>query len=99
MGAQCQRHAPPLQDGALDLLHAINLALLVARLLDMTLIHDDAGPELEARNRLLQPRDLLLLRGEALLLALQRQLARDGIGRVSARPERDGAFLQFGDLR
>ncbi len=64
----------------------------------MALVDDDAGPELEARDGLLQPGDLLLLGDVELLLAQQRHLARDGIGGVVARPERDLPMLKLGDL-
>ena len=85
--------------GPLDLVHAVDLALLVARLLDVPLVDDDARPELEARHGLLQPLDLLLLRHVVLLLAGQRQFFLHRIGRVVALVERQPPVGQLGDLR
>ena len=45
----------PIQHRLLDLVHAVNLALLVACLFDVPLVDHDARPQLEARDGLLQP--------------------------------------------
>src|SRR2546430_11112702 len=50
-----------LEDRTLDLLHPVDLALLVAGLLDVSLVDDEAGPQLEPLHRRLEPGDLLLL--------------------------------------
>ena len=68
-----------LEDGPVDLLHAVDLPLFVAGLLDVPLVDHPARPVLEATHRLLEPRDLLLLRHVLLLEALQLELARDRV--------------------
>ena len=88
-----------LQRGAVDLLHPVDLPLLVARLLDVPLVDDAARPVLEAADRFLEPCDLLLLRDVRLLLALQLELARDRVCGVVAGPHADAAAVQLGDLR
>ena len=88
-----------LEHRPLDLLHAVDLTLLVPSLSDVPLVGNPARPELEAANRLFEPLDLLLLRHELLLLALQLELAREGVGRVVARPHPDPAPVERGDLR
>ena len=85
VGTQIERDLAPLEHGAVDLLHAVDLPLLVARLLDVPLVDDAARPVLEAADRLLEPRDLLLLRDVGLLLALQLELASDRVRGVVAR--------------
>src|SRR6516162_4731328 len=87
-----------LEHGAIDLLHAVDLALLVPRLLDVTLVDDAARPVLESPDCFLEPRDLLLLRDVELLLALELELARNGVRRIVARPHPNLAAAQLGDL-
>ena len=87
--AQLERDPAPLEHRPVDLLHPVDLALLVARLLDVALVDDAARPVLEAPDRLLEPRDLLLLRDVELLLPLQLELARDRVGGVVAGPDAD----------
>jgi hypothetical protein len=57
-----------------------------------------ARPELEPRDRLLEPRDLLLLGHVELLLTLERDLLRDRERRVVAVPDRDPPVVELGDL-
>ena len=90
---QAQRDLAPLEHGPLDLVHAVDLALLVARLLDVTLVGDPVRPVLEAADRRLQPLDLLLLGDVLLLLALQLELAGERVGGVVARPHADPAAV------
>ncbi len=52
----------------------------------------------EAADGVLEARDLLLLAGEPLLLALELELARDDVGAVGARPHADRALVELGDL-
>ena len=99
MRVESQRDLAALEHRPLDLLHAVDLPLLVARLPDVPLVGDPARPELEAPDRLLEPLDLLLLRHELLLLALQLELARERVGRVVAGPHPDPAAVERGDLR
>ena len=73
---QTQSDFAPLEHRPLDLLHPVDLPLLVARLLDVALVRDSVRPVLKAPDRLLQPLDLLLLRDVVLLLPLELQLAR-----------------------
>jgi len=67
---QPQRDLAALEDGPFDLLHPVDLPLLVARLLDVALVDDAMRPVLEPADRRLQPLDLLLLRDVLLLLTL-----------------------------
>ena len=60
--------------------------MLVAGLLDVPLVDDEAGPELESLHRGLEPRDLLLLRRVVLLLTPQRDLLLHHVRGVVARP-------------
>src|SRR5215469_2593935 len=71
--------------------------LLVTRLPGVTLIAHEAGPELEARYGLFQPRDLLLLGDIELLLPQQRHFSSQGISRVVTRPHPDLAVTELGD--
>ena len=71
-GLEAQAHLAPFEDGPLDLLHPVNLALLVHRLLLVPLVQHHVCPEREARDGLLQPLDLLLLRDVVLLLLEER---------------------------
>jgi len=96
--AQVERDLAPLERRALDLVHAVDLPLLVARLLDMPLVDHAAGPVLEAADRFLEPRDLLLLGHVRLLLPLQLELARHGVRGIVARPHPDAAARELGDL-
>ena len=98
MGTQVECDPAALQDRTVDLLHPVDLALLVARLLDVTLVDDAARPVLEAADRLLEPRDLLLLGHIQLLLPLQLELARDAVRRVVARPHADPTAVELRDL-
>ena len=91
---QLQPDLAPLQHGPLDLVHPVDLALLVARLLDVALVDDAVRPVLEAADRRLEPLDLLLLGDELLLLALQLELALERVGRVVARPHPDPAAVR-----
>src|SRR5262249_43570181 len=68
------------------------------RLLDVALVHDAARPVLEPADRLLESRDLLLLRDVQLLLALQLELAGDGVGGVVAGPQADSPLTQLRGL-
>src|SRR5690348_14192154 len=95
--AELERDLAPLEHRAIDLLHAVDLPLLVARLLDVTFVDDAASPVLETTDRLFEPRDLLLLRHVQLLLSLQLELARDRVGRVVAAPHADRAAGQLRD--
>ena len=61
---------PPLSHRPLDILHAVDLTLLDARLLDVALVRHPVRPVLEAANRLLEALDLLLLGDVQLLLPL-----------------------------
>src|SRR5439155_9267637 len=96
---ELERDLAPLERRAVDLLHPVDLPLLVARLLDVTLVDDAARPVLEAADRLLEACDLLLLGDVLLLLPLQLELARDRVRGVVALPDADAAALQLGDLR
>ena len=97
--AELERDLAPLEHGPVDLLHAVDLPLLVARLLDVPLVDDAARPVLEAPDRLLEPRDLLLLRDVQLLLALQLELARDRVrGVVAAATCGCAPPFELGDL-
>ena len=91
---QAECDLAPLEHGPFDLLHAVDLALLVARLPDVALVGDPARPELEAPDRLLQPLDLLLLGHVLLLLALQLELPGERVGGVVARPHADPAAVR-----
>jgi hypothetical protein len=71
---------PTLKDRALDLLHTLDLAPLVSGLAGVTLVVRDVCPLLEAPDRLLQARYLLLLGDVELLLTLERQLSRQRVG-------------------
>ena len=99
MRPQVERDLAPLEHGPVDLVHAVDLPLLVARLLDVALVDDTRRPVLEAADRLLEASDLLLLRDVHLLLALQLELARDGVRGVVARPHANAAAGELGDLR
>src|SRR5438552_3242479 len=94
-------HPAALEHRSLDLLHSIDLPLLVPGLLDVPLVHDDPGPELEALHRSFEARDLLLLRGVVLLLPAQRDLLLRDVRRVVAFPDaepRSGRCrLELGD--
>ena len=98
MRSELQADAAPLQHRPLDLLHPIDLALLVAGLLDVTLVDDPMRPVLEAADRFLEPLDLLLLRHVRLLLAHELDLAGHGVGGVVARPGTEPATVQRCDL-
>src|SRR6185295_3471834 len=95
--AQPEGHLASLQHRPLDLLHPVDLALLVARLANVALVGDPAGPQLEPADRLLEPGDLLLLGHVLLLLALQLELPLGGVRGVVARPDPDPAAVQLGD--
>src|SRR5262249_9878854 len=82
--SQVERDAATFEPGAVDLLHAVDLTLLVPRLLDMPLVDHSARPVLEPADRFLEPGDLLLLRDVQLLLPLQLELAAHGVRRVVA---------------
>ena len=82
--AHLERDLAPLEHRLVDLVHAIDLALLVPRLGDVALVHDEPRPVLEPPDRLLEPRDLLLLGHVELLLPLQRDLLRHGVGASSS---------------
>ena len=73
-----QPYLAPLQHGTLDLVHLVDLALFVAGLLDVAFVHDQAGPELETPDRLLESRYLFLLRDVELLLPFELELTRHG---------------------
>ena len=96
--AKFQPYLAALQHGAFDLVHAVDLALLVAGLLDVTFVYDQVGPELEAPDRLFEPCYLFLLRDIELLLPFELQLPRHGISRVVAWPGCDPPVFEFGDL-
>ena len=96
--SQLQANAAPLQHRPLDLLHAVDLALLVAGLLDVPLVDDPVRPILEATNRVLEPLDLLLLRHVRLLLAHELDLAGQGVGGVVARPGAQPTAVHARDL-
>ena len=51
----------------------------------------------EAPHRLLEPRDLLALRHELLLPALELEPARHRVGGVRAGPDADAAAVELGD--
>src|SRR5207253_1084216 len=87
--AEREGHPAALEDRALDLLHAVDLPLLVPRLLDVPLVDDDPRPELEPLHRGLETGDLLLLRRVVLLLPSEGDLLLDDVGRVIAFPERE----------
>ncbi len=53
LAAEFQVHLAPFQHRALDLVHLVYLALLVARLLDVAFVRDETCPELETSDRLL----------------------------------------------
>ena len=95
---QPQPDLAALEHGPLDLLHPVDLPLLVARLLDVALVDDAVRPVLEAPDRRLQPLDLLLLRHVRLLLARQLELAGERVGGVVARPHAHAAAVERGDL-
>jgi hypothetical protein len=97
--AQSERHPPALEHGPLDLVHPVDLPLLVARLLDVALVQDAVRPVLEAPDRVLEARDPLLLGDPLLPAADQLDLARDGVRGVVAGPQPDAAVLELGDLR
>src|SRR3712207_7677671 len=96
--AEREPDLPALEDRALYLLDSLDLALLVSGLAGVTLVVRDVRPLLEAPDRLLQARYLLLLGDVELLLTLERQLARQGVGRVVAGPGLYLTALQHGDL-
>src|SRR5215216_2447985 len=89
----------PFQDGAVYLLHALDLALLDPGLAGVSLVLRVVSPLLEAPDRLFQPRYLLLLGDVELLLALERELPRERVGRVVAGPRLCLPAIQLGDLR
>ena len=95
---QAKRDLAPLEHRALDLLHPVDLALLVPRLLDVPLVDDPVRPVLEPPDRCFEPLDLLLLRHVLLLLALQLELPGERVGGVVARPHADRAAVELGDL-
>src|SRR5581483_2732600 len=94
---QLERDLAPLEHGAVDLLHPVDLALLVPRLFDVPLVDDPVRPVLEAPHRLLEPRNLLLLRHVELLLAVQLELASEGVGGVVAGPHADATSRELRD--
>ena len=98
-GPQRERHPAPLEHRPLDLLHAVDLHLLDARLAGGALVDADVRPVPEAPHGLLEARDLLLLGHVDLLLAFQLELAGDDVGAVGAGPDPDRAAVEFGDLR
>ena len=95
---QIERDLAPLEHRAVDLLHPIDLPLLVARPNDVPFVDDPRRPVLETADRLLEPGDLLLLGHVGLLLALELELARDRVGGVVARPHPDAPAVQLRDL-
>ena len=97
--AQRERHLAPLEHGPVDLLHAVDLHLLHARLARRPLVDADVRPVPEAPHRVLEARDLLLLGDVRLPLALELELARDDVRAVVARPHADRAAVELGDLR
>ena len=97
--AQRERHPAALEHRALDLLHAVDLHLLDARLARGALVDADVRPVAEAAHGLLEARDLLLLGHVDLALALELELARDDVGAVGAGPDPDRAAVELGDLR
>ena len=99
VAAHLEGHLPPLEDRPLDLVHPVDLALLVARLLDVALVDHAVRPVLEAPDRLLEARDLLLLGDVELLLPVERDLLRHRVRGVVPRPHRDHAAVQLRDLR
>src|SRR5688500_15262309 len=98
MRVEAKRDLAPLEHAPLDLLHAVDLPLLVARLSDVALVRRPARPELEAADCLLQPLDLLLLRDVLLPLPLQLQLTGERVRGVVARPHADPAPVELGNL-
>ena len=98
MRVQAQRDLAPLQHWPIDLLHPVDLPLLVACLLDVAFVDDPVRPVLEAPDRGLEPLDLLLLRHVLLLLALQLELAGERVGGVVARPQARAPVVERGDL-
>ena len=72
---------------------------LTLRLLGRALVDADVRPVAEAADRLLQARDLLLLGDVALLLALELDLAGDGVGGVRAGPDPHAAVVELRDRR
>ncbi len=97
--AHLERDPTPLEDRLVDLVHPVDLALLVPGLRDVSLVHHDPRPVFEAFHRLLEARDLLLLRDVELLLALERDLLRDRVRGVVAGPHRDATGIELGDRR
>ena len=97
-GAELKRDLATLEDWPFDRVHPVDLPLLVVGLADVALVGNPRGPELEAGDRCLEPLDLLLLGHVGLLLALQLELALEGVRRVVARPEPDPAVIQRRDL-
>src|SRR6478735_9007986 len=96
--AELKRDLATLEDWAFDRVHPVDLPLLVVGLANVALVGNPGSPELEARNRRLEPLDLLLLGHEGLLLALQLELALQRVGRVVAGPEPDPAAIERSDL-
>ena len=98
---QLEPDPTPLQNRPLDLVHALNPALQVAGGVHQALVALAGGhrprPLDEPPRRLLQALDLLALRQEGLLLALQLQLAGDRVGGVVAWPDPDLSGVQRGD--
>ena len=74
MRAKLQRHLAALQHRPFDLVHAVDLALLVVDLALEARIKAHVHPDFEASNCRFQMLDLFLLGSVGLLLAEQRQL-------------------------
>ena len=97
-GAQRERHPAALEHRPLDLLHAVDLHLLHARLARRALVDADVRPVAEAPHGVLEPGDLLLLGHVHLPLALELELARDDVRAVGAGPDADRPVVELGDL-
>ena len=97
-GAQRERHPAALEDRPLDLLHAVDLHLLHARLPGRALVDADVRPVAEAPHGVLEPGDLLLLGHVDLLLALELELAGEDVRAVGAGPDPDRPAVELGDL-
>ena len=95
-GAEVEQHLAPLEHRPLHLFHAVDLALFVIGLAFVALVQHHPRPEPEARDRRLQPFDLLLLRAVNLRLANLRQFFLGGVAGVVALPalERHALFVR-----